>query len=279
MRQTTLARITNGMLSLLLVLSLCLGSGLADADEQVRFGEVVKDMKERADKEAQNKAALEQLARAPLTEAQQKLLQSQLKSGGMVEAGLSTAPYLAYLKEQVGKDYPDFPAYVAAMPTPKRKTAVLFAFKDAFPPETSAKELQIFVGYYFKVRRLIAEKGFAVLDTDEHGELRRHHLAKPYSEFIQKELKGISVPLFLKKMMQAAMIPDNLAAMHTKVYQRAWRERLEKHGASEGLLRCAIATPTEFALMRSFFEDTTAFEKWILESAEDAATEENAESQ
>lgn len=72
MRQTTLARITNGMLSLLLVLSLCLGSRLADADEQVRFGEVVKDMKERADKEAQNKAALEQLARAPLTEAQQK---------------------------------------------------------------------------------------------------------------------------------------------------------------------------------------------------------------
>ena len=40
-------------------------------------------------------------------------------------------------------------------------------------------------------------------------------------------------------------------------------ERLEKHGSQEGLLRCAIATPAEFALVRSFFEDTAAFEKWI----------------
>lgn len=262
------------MLFLLLILPLC----LANAEEQAPVGDIVKGMKELADKESQRKAALELLARTPLTEMQQQLLGSLLKSGVPVDAGLSTARYLAYLKGQVGKDYLNFPAYVAAMPTPKRKTAVLFAFKDAFSPETSAKELQIFVGYYFKVRHLIAEKGFAVLNTDEHSELRKEYLAKPYAKFIQTELKGIPFPLFFQKMIQVGAIPDELAAMHTEVYQRAWRERLEKHGASEGLLRCAIASPAEFALMRSFFEDTAAFEKWIMESAEGEEAEENADS-
>ena len=51
--------------------------------------------------------------------------------------------------------------------------------------------------------------------------------------------------------------------MHTEVFHDAWHKHLEKYGSSEGLLRCAIATPAEFALTRSFFEDTAAFEKWI----------------
>ena len=39
------------------------------------------------------------------------------------------------------------------------------------------------------------------------------------------------------------------------VFQEVWRERLETHGEQAGLLRCAIAAPDEFALMRSFFTD------------------------
>ena len=50
-----------------------------------------------------------------------------------------------------------------------------------------------------------------------------------------------------------------------EVFQNAFRERLEEYGSQEGLLRCAIGFPDEFALMRSFFEDTVALEKWILE--------------
>ena len=53
--------------------------------------------------------------------------------------------------------------------------------------------------------------------------------------------------------------------MMTAVFQNAFRERLEEYGSREGLLRCAIGFPDEFALMRSFFEDTIALEKWILE--------------
>ena len=51
----------------------------------------------------------------------------------------------------------------------------------------------------------------------------------------------------------------------TAVFQDAFRERLQKFGSREGLLRCAIGFPDQFALMRSFFEDTAALEKWILE--------------
>jgi hypothetical protein len=57
------------------------------------------------------------------------------------------------------------------------------------------------------------------------------------------------------------------------VFKDAWRERLEADGEQEGLLRCAIASPGEFGLMRSFFADMSAFQEWILrlpEPEEDA---------
>lgn len=50
----------------------------------------------------------------------------------------------------------------------------------------------------------------------------------------------------------------------SKVFQEAWRNRLESYGEQEGLLRCAIASPGEFALMRSFFGDMSAFQEWIV---------------
>ena len=67
----------------------------------------------------------------------------------------------------------------------------------------------------------------------------------------------------ISELTQMSTVSTLTAQTDTKVFHDAWRERLEKHGSSEGLLRCAIATPTEFALVRSFFEDTAAFEKWI----------------
>ena len=55
------------------------------------------------------------------------------------------------------------------------------------------------------------------------------------------------------------MADDDIA-----LFQNIFRERLEKFGSREGLLRCAIGFPDEFALMYSFFKDSTALEKWIL---------------
>ena len=48
------------------------------------------------------------------------------------------------------------------------------------------------------------------------------------------------------------------------IFQEVWRDRLETHGEQEGLLRCAVASPGEFTLMRSFFADMKAFQTWIL---------------
>ena len=67
----------------------------------------------------------------------------------------------------------------------------------------------------------------------------------------------------MSELMQMSMVSTLIAQMNTEVFHDVWREHLEKHGSSEGFLRCAIANPAEFALVYSFFEDTAAFEKWI----------------
>ena len=67
-------------------------------------------------------------------------------------------------------------------------------------------------------------------------------------------------------MREISMTVYLMADDDTKVFQNAFRQRLEKYGSREGLLRCAIGFPDEFALMRSFFEDTAALEKWIWET-------------
>lgn len=53
-------------------------------------------------------------------------------------------------------------------------------------------------------------------------------------------------------------MPLNMARVETQVYRKAWRKLLETHGSHDGLLRCAITTPDDFALTRSFFQNTDA---------------------
>lgn len=66
------------------------------------------------------------------------------------------------------------------------------------------------------------------------------------------------------KIIQITAVPNAMAVMDRDVFHKNWLEHLEVYGSREGLLRCAIATPDEFALMRSFFDNTAALEKWIL---------------
>ena len=72
------------------------------------------------------------------------------------------------------------------------------------------------------------------------------------------EISDLSVQIVQIGMSSIFMTEDN------DIFQEVWRERLETHGEQEGLLRCAIAAPGEFALMRSFFADMTAFQEWIV---------------
>ena len=67
----------------------------------------------------------------------------------------------------------------------------------------------------------------------------------------------------MSEITQMGTLTNLRGQMHTEVFHDAWHKHLEKYGSSEGLLRCAIATPAEFALVRSFFNDTAALEKWI----------------
>ena len=237
---------------------------------------------------AHRNQSLERLVQQPLTIDQQHLLTQLLKNDGSLDQVLSSESYLAYLEERYGQAYKDFVAYVAAMPTPKRETAASSALKsvlspmtDLFtlPPATKAEELQICVNLYFKARERLP-KGSKITNrtewlTSEFIPLFMTHFSPPMREMYTDTLLGIdenwtdshtwSLYRSQSKIQGTGEVVYLVADDDTKVFQNAFRERLEEYGSQEGLLRCAIGFPDEFALMRSFFEDTVALEKWILE--------------
>ncbi len=237
-------------------------------------GEMMKGMEDVMADHEKRKKVLEELVKKPLTEAQQKLLRQLSKNTGALDDILSSEPYLAYLKSETGKTYKDFLDYVAVMPTPKRKTKVLFSLKEALPPNTKAKALSICTDYYFKLRSLLVKEPDILGKTNALVAFQTKNLMEPLMGIYSAE------ELFshISELTQMSMVSTLTAQTDTEVFHDAWRERLEKHGSSEGLLRCAIATPTEFALVRSFFEDTAAFEKWIQAPLKtEEASEENKE--
>lgn len=250
-----------------LFFSLCFSNTLvsAQANEPTAeqgnelVAETLKGVENVMAQHKKRKKALAELVRKPLTETQEKLLRKLLQHAGTLDEILSSAPYLAYLKAEVGKAYKDFPTYVEAMPTPKQKTAVLFSLKKMLPPKTKAEAVSIGTNYYFKLRSLLVKEPDAVGDMNALIGFQTKHLMEPLMAIYPiTELSA-----HMSELTQMAMVTNLEAQMHTEVFHDVWREWLEKHGSSKGLLRCAIATPAEFALVRSFFEDTAAFEKWI----------------
>ena len=242
--------------------------------------------------QAHHKQSLEKLAQQSLTVDQQKLLTQLLKNDGNLDQVLSSEPYLVYLKERYGQAYKDFAAYVAAMPTPKQKTAIWSALKSmlspitnvsTLPPATKAEQLQICVDSYFGAREWLLTKdgippiidGMEEFQTIlEYSTFFRTHFIPPMVEMYRDTLLGIdnnwtdshTYGLYRNEsqMREMGEIVYFMADGDTVVFQNAFREHLEKYGSREGLLRCAIGFPDEFALMRSFFEDTVTLEKWIL---------------
>ena len=267
MRQRTKITAMKLITLLLLFFFLCFNNVLESAAENEPaaetgnelVGEITKNVEDGMAHYEKRKKALEKLVRKPLTETQEELLRQLLQDTGTLDAILSSAPYLAYLKTEVGKEYKDFPAYVKAMPTPKRKTAMLFSFKEALPPKTKAEALSICTDYYFKLRVLLVKEPNTLDDMNALIGFQTKHLMEPLMAIYP------AAELFshMSELTQMGMVTNLEAQMSTEVFHDVWREWLKKHGSSEGLLRCAIATPAEFALVRSFFEDTAAFDKWI----------------
>ena len=245
--------------------------------------------------QARHKQSLEKLAQQPLTADQQQLLTHLLKNNESLDQVLSSEPYLAYLQARYGQAYKNFAVYVAAMPTPNQKIAIQSALRSVLspitdlstlPPTTKAEQLQICVNSYFEAREwLLTKEGTSpiVMEINDMEKFQKIHefdtfhgtyfippMVKMYRDTLlsidkswtdsqtwdlyrsQLDMREISTTVYL-------MADDDTAR-----FQNAFRQRLEKYGSREGLLRCAIGFPDEFALMRSFFEDTTALEKWIL---------------
>jgi len=90
------------------------------AASPVEFGEEIVKAKNTLNARIQErKQKLLKLASTPLKKENQKLLMKLLSKEEHLERALSNPTYLAYLKEHLGKNYKDFPAYLQAMPTPE----------------------------------------------------------------------------------------------------------------------------------------------------------------
>ena len=267
MRQRTHITAMRPIFPLLLFLFLCFNTVVAgEAENQPEtettnelVGKVMKQAEEAFAQHEKDKKTLKALVSTPLTDTQQALLRQLLSHTGTLDETLSSAPYLTYLKTEVGKEHKDFPAYVAAMPTAKQKTDVLFSFKKALPQKTKAEVLSICTDYYFKFRELLVKEPNTLDDLNALIGFQTKHLMEPLMAIYP------AAELFshMSEITQMGTLTNLRGQMHTEVFHDAWHKHLEKYGSSEGLLRCAIATPAEFALTRSFFEDTAAFEKWI----------------
>ena len=119
------------------------------------------------------------------------------------------------------------------------------------------EELQVWLNYYFIVREWGTTVQNPLDNMKELNQLQQTHLIEPLMEN-DSEISGLSTQIVQIGLSSIFMTEDN------NVFQEVWRERLETHGEQEGLLLCAVASPGEFALMRSFFADMAAFQTWIL---------------
>lgn len=199
------------------------------------------------------------LTSTPLKEKNQKLLTSLLSREGPLEHVLSSPTYLAYLKDHLGKRYKDFPAYLQAMPTAEREASCIFLLKDALPSQATPKEIRHCVHFYFQLRQVFTRDARFLENLSTFQSLLVKHFLPSIIEEYPKQEWASKTPV----VMQLGMIPYFMAHGETQVYHEIWQKQLETYGSDEGLLRCAILTPGEFALVRSFFENTETFEKWI----------------
>ena len=269
MRQrTNITAMKRGTLLLSLIfLAICFNNAVVAAEEngsEARtenevVGEILKGVEDTMVQHEKRKKALAELVRKPLTETQEKLLRQLLQHTGTLDEILSSTPYLAHLKTELGKEYKDFPTYVAAMPTPKQKTEMLFSLKKMLPPKIKAEALSISTDYYFKFRSLSVKEPDIFTEMNTLIQFQAKHLMQP----LMAIYPATEYLAHMSELTQIATVTNLEGLMHTEVFHDVWREHLKKHGSSEGLLRSAITTPAEFALVRSFFEDTAAFEKWM----------------
>ena len=214
--------------------------------------DMVAQLKER-------EAFLMESAEKPLTESQEELLTQLLKEKEGLDTVLSSQPYLTYLEEQVGAAHKDYPTYLAAVPTTEQKSTLLFTFKEILPPEATDAQIQISMNFYFQLCELLVNEPDITSDSEEMEAFIKIHLIDPLMDTYPSKMSTSDAI----EVMKVAAVPSGMAPLDTEVFREIWLKQLETYGSREGLLRCAILTPGEFALTRSFFENAAALEEWI----------------
>lgn len=213
---------------------------------------MVAQLKER-------EAFLIESAEKPLTETQEELLAQLFQREDGVDVVLSSQPYLMYLEEQTGAVHKDYPTYLAAVPTTEQRSTLLFTFKEILPEEATDEQIQICMDFYFQFSELIVNEPDITTESEEMEAFVKIHLIDPLMDTYSSEMSTADAI----EVMKLAAVPSGMAPLDTNAFRKVWLKHLEVYGSREGLLRCAISTPDEFALIRSFFEDAAALERWI----------------
>ena len=207
----------------------------------------------------EREAFLIESAEKPLTESQKELLTQLLEEKDGLDTLLSSQAYLTYLEEQVNVSHKDYSAYLAAVPTTEQKSGTVVALKEILPPEATDEQIQICMDFYFQFRELLVNEPDITSDSEEMEAFIKVHLIDPLMDTHSSEMSASDAI----NVMKIAAVPSGMAPLDTDVFRKIWRENLEVYGSREGLLRCAVSTPNEFVLVRSFFQDAVAFERWI----------------
>ena len=221
--------------------------------------EIVGFMKGMTTQLEEREAFLVASTEKPLTENQEKLLNELLHEEESLDAVLSSQAYLTYLGEHGGAAHKDYPMSLAAVPTTEQKSTIQFALKEILPSEATTEQIQICTDFYFQFRELIVKEPHITADSEEIEPFMEEHLVRPLMDTYSSKMSTSDTI----EAMKMAAVPSGMAPLDTKVFRKVWFKQLEVYGSREGLLRCAILTPDEFALMRSFFFNTAALEKWI----------------
>ena len=235
------------------------------------------EMGEIIDKQAEYRRELRQYAYQPLIEEQDALLSQLLankeedlstQESDSLDVILSDEEYLTYINNRYNTNHTDFISYVKSMPDANHRRILLERLLKVLDTEISDDERNIWVDFYYTIRDW-SKSGKNQLDNRKEFQ---NLLTKELVDPLMKQTKtGFSVKTVQMGMISAMMIDD------TELFHNAWQSRIRTYGEQEGILYSAIATPDEFALMRSFFEDDVSFRKWIVEPFEIIEPEESQE--
>lgn len=175
-----------------------------------------------------------------------------------LESMLTSESYISYLESQVGEEYSDYNTFVNVMPTENHRSVVRSRLSQFLEDEIDDATQNIWLDFYYQLREWSKEGKNQSNNSKEFNDILQMHLVEPLIEN-RSDTGGFSTLIIRMGIVAAAMVEEN------GVFHRAWNFRIQGFGLQEGYLMSAIATPEEFALMRSFFEDADGFVKWLSE--------------